>query len=120
MQHVPLFEIAVPAVDNAGKATPLFDFETALISIVRGFTKLLVAEGTWVSPEGKTYVDSMQCYRVACSADRMREVIVSAARIFADQEALFVSEIGRAWIVPTELCTSYPARLYNFTYRMGT
>ena len=114
-----LFEIAVPVRDNVGRTVPHgrhAAFETSIMVKCGGYTVMPDVDGAWRDDDGRIYYDRMRSYRVACSADEMRELVKIANGIYADQVAFFVAEIGRAWIVPRALSDN---QLFRYTRTAG-
>ncbi len=113
-----LFEIAVPVRDNNDKPIPKgknLAFETFLLSSVGGYTRMPATEGAW-SDGKRVYYDEMRAYRIACDPDTMRQIVKLAFAVYSDQAAIFVAEIGRAWIIPRNMGDG---QLYRFTREAG-
>lgn len=101
-----LFEIAVPVKDNAGAVVPEgrhFAFENECMHRVGGYSKMPDIDGAWRNAEGRIFYDRMRSYRVLTDRDTALHLVSVALRIYQDQEAIFLSEIGRAWIIPRTL-----------------
>lgn len=101
-----LFEIAVPtkANDGASYDVALSMWEDVVLKTAGGFTRMPDVDGYWRDPSnGKLYKDRMRGYRVALGGYHERDTLVREAfKIFPDQVAIFVSEIGSATIVNRE------------------
>lgn len=98
-----LYEIALPALDNAGKsyANAHMEYRRFLLMAFGGYTKAPTADGAWRDPAtGRIYRDKMTSYRILWPCTDMPNLIDKAFELFPDQVALFVSEIGTAEIVP--------------------
>lgn len=106
MRTMSLFEIAVPVKDNAGDIVPEgrhFAFETIIMQSAGGYTAMPPDDGAWRDDKGHIYYDRMRSYRVMCDRETLVHMVEAAERIYADQVAFFVAEIGRAWVVPAKM-----------------
>lgn len=94
-----LYEIALPARDNAGKDVSGAHraWQARALWLAHGYTEKLPARGVW-QDGGTTYVDEMIAYQVACDAAVKDKLLAAAFELFPDQLAIFVSQIGTATI----------------------
>lgn len=95
-----LYEILIPEVTNSGASNfaERKIFEAYIFSTVGGFTRLSSVYGAWRGPAGD-FFERMVPYRVCCTEEQFVDISTEAFMIFADQAALFVSEIGEAQVV---------------------
>lgn len=99
---MPLWEIALPAFTNDGQAIPEAHaaWQARALHIAGGYTRRPDGIGVWRDPaDGKTCVDVMGSYRVACSAEAFGALLDEAFRIFPDQVGIYTARIGEATIV---------------------
>lgn len=97
-----LFEIQLPQRDNAGRFTTLAlkAFEQEALTVAGGFSRCAPIEGAWRDgAEGKDYYDTMIPYRIACTRLQFTRLRGAAFRLFPDQIAIMVAEIGTAEII---------------------
>lgn len=96
-----LFEIALPVFENNGRSyeASLLAWEELALERAGGFTRRPDGVGQWGDCDrGRIYEDVMRPYHVACSAETMAALLADAFKLFPDQVAIFVAEIGTATI----------------------
>ena len=97
-----LYEILLPAQDNAGKST-LTARELWLqrtLDTVGGFTDRGIVTGTWKDAStGILYPEEpMHVYQVACEEHLWLDLVARAHELFPDQAAIYTANIGFAFI----------------------
>lgn len=100
-----VYEFALPKFANSGESYQwaLQAWSRDAMRLAGGLTVLPVAEGTWRDPEdGRVYVDKMIAHRVMCGKEQCDQLLALAFKYFADQRAIFVTEIGVGRIVNRE------------------
>jgi hypothetical protein len=98
-----LYEILVPVLTNDGKSThgARLAFEGELVRLSGGYTRLEPVEGAWVEePGGGVQVETMQPYRFTGEPGTTvcMDVLAAAMRLFSDQKAVFIADLGEAMI----------------------
>lgn len=97
-----IFEIALPAKMPDGRPCEgkHFAFQSLALQEAGGYTIRPDGEGAWYNPsDGVTYYDTMRPYQIATEEGVMARLIEAAFRIWPDEKAIFVSEVGTAHIM---------------------
>ena len=94
-----LWEFQLPEATNAGDpyVLSLHEWEDTALGHAGGYTRLPAGDGFWRDGQ-VTYQDRMVLYRVLCDRDTMQTLLDAAFRLFPDQTAIFVADIGTATI----------------------
>lgn len=99
-----LYQFNIPTNTNAGLSYELArkSWAAEALTLAGGYTLLPgFAEGFWKG-EGspRVYKDTMAIYHVACDPVVLKALKVAFWRLFPDQEALFLADLGPAYIEP--------------------
>lgn len=110
-----VYEFALPVENNdrTHRYTAERDkWHAAAIELAGGCTRFPGVQGSWRDNDtGRLYFDRMVPYRVACDYQTSRKLLVLAFELFADQLAIFITEIGEATIINRPVHLKPPAGL---------
>jgi hypothetical protein len=107
-----VYQFALPTDDNAGAGyqLALTLWEQQALDLAGGFTDLGERPGSWRGDGGAIYSEIMQWYEVATDVTTKNRLMREAVRLFPDQKAFYVSELGRAEIVQNSELQQIAAR----------
>lgn len=90
-----LFRFTLPTHTNAGLSYELARkaFSREALKVAGGFTEQPIAQGVWEG-DSRTYRETVVCYDVATDTGGSQALLEAAFRLFPDQEAIFVADLG--------------------------
>lgn len=96
--ELKLYRFTLPLATNAGLSTEKArkDWEQEALKLAGGFTLLPFADGAWRDDTGRTMKDRVALYEVGCAPKIGLALADCFWRLFPDQEALFIAQLGTA------------------------
>lgn len=90
-----LYRFTLPTHTNAGLSYELArkGFSREALTVAGGFTEQPIAQGVWEG-DARTYRETVVSYDVATNEEGSAKLLAAAFRLFPDQEALFVADLG--------------------------
>lgn len=107
---LPLFQFLLPTHTNEGRSYEHARkaFKAEALKIAGGYTSLPFAEGNWKGPDGRIYPEHMEPVQIGCTAEIAAKLVEAMLRIFPDQQAVSIMQLGEIEIVSRDAPAAEP------------
>jgi hypothetical protein len=96
------YEIYLPTLTNdraRSYEAARIKWQALALDLAGGYTRYPFVDGAWRGAGGRTELDQMVPYRVACSSVIWADLLAQAFALFPDQAAIMFTKLGKAEIV---------------------